>query len=65
MEQVEELRRDLSHKNAELQQKNSLANEKLKKMVKEQQEAENKKKTSQQIRYVMYLFGNSGIYFYH
>ncbi|XP_077971534.1 cytoplasmic dynein 1 heavy chain 1-like isoform X1 [Styela clava] len=50
VEQVEELRRDLSRKNSELQQKNNLANEKLKKMVKEQQEAENKKKTSQQIR---------------
>ena len=50
VEQVEELRRELSSKNTELQYKNNLANEKLKQVVNDQQEAENKKKTSRQIR---------------
>ncbi|CAK8687664.1 unnamed protein product [Clavelina lepadiformis] len=50
VEQVEELRRELSQKNTELQYKNNLANEKLKQVVNDQQEAENKKKTSRKIR---------------
>jgi len=50
VDQVEELRRELSTKNKELQYKNNLANEKLKQVVNDQQEAENKKKTSRQIR---------------
>ena len=41
--QVEELRRDLRVKSLELEAKNSAANDKLKKMVKDQQEAEKKK----------------------
>ena len=48
MEQAEELRRELSSKNTELQYKNNLANVKLKQVVNDQQEAE--KKTSRQIR---------------
>nr|CAB3240292.1 cytoplasmic dynein 1 heavy chain 1 [Phallusia mammillata] len=50
VDQVEELRRELSSKDKELQYKNNLANEKLKQVVNDQQEAENKKKTSRQIR---------------
>ena len=41
--QVEELRRDLRIKSQELEVKNAAANDKLKKMVKDQQEAEKKK----------------------
>jgi len=41
--QVEELRRDLRIKRQELELKNAAANDKLKKMVKDQQEAEKKK----------------------
>lgn len=41
--QVEELRRDLRIKSQELEAKNAAANDKLKKMVKDQQEAEKKK----------------------
>ena len=40
---VEELRRDLRIKSQELEVKNAAANDKLKKMVKDQQEAEKKK----------------------
>lgn len=40
---VEELRRDLRIKSQELEAKNAAANDKLKKMVKDQQEAEKKK----------------------
>lgn len=43
MSQVEELRRDLRIKSQELEVKNAAANDKLKKMVKDQQEAEKKK----------------------
>lgn len=43
MFQVEELRRDLRIKSQELEVKNAAANDKLKKMVKDQQEAEKKK----------------------
>ena len=50
VEQVEELRRELSSKNTELQYKNNLADEKLKQVVNDQQEAGNKKKTSRQIK---------------
>ena len=57
VEQVEDLRKELSRKNTELQYKNNLANEKLKQVVNDQQEAENKKKTSRQIRLVgCYVF---------
>ena len=52
VEQVEELRKELSRKNTELTQKNNLASEKLKQVVKDQQEAENKKKVSRKIRLV-------------
>lgn len=40
---MEELRRDLRIKSQELEVKNAAANDKLKKMVKDQQEAEKKK----------------------
>lgn len=40
---VEELRRDLRIKSQELEAKNAAANDKLKKMIKDQQEAEKKK----------------------
>lgn len=40
---VEELRRDLRIKSQELEAKNAAANDKLKKMFKDQQEAEKKK----------------------
>lgn len=40
---MEELRRDLRIKSQELEKKNAAANDKLKKMVKDQQEAEKKK----------------------
>ena len=40
---MEELRRDLRLKSQELEVKNAAANDKLKKMVKDQQEAEKKK----------------------
>lgn len=43
LSQVEELRRDLRIKSQELEVKNAAANDKLKKMVKDQQEAEKKK----------------------
>ena len=48
MDQVEELQACLSIKKNELKQKNALANQKLKEMVKDQQEAE--KVTSQEIQ---------------
>eukprot|EP00731_Ephydatia_muelleri_P024350 Em0016g621a len=50
VDQVEELQASLSIKKAELQQKNDLANQKLKQMVKDQQEAERKRVTSQEIQ---------------
>ena len=43
LNKVEELRRDLRIKSQELEAKNAAANDKLKKMVKDQQEAEKKK----------------------
>lgn len=48
--QVEELRKSLAIKRAELQAKDAEANEKLKRMVADQQEAESKKATSIQIQ---------------
>ncbi|KAM9149649.1 LOW QUALITY PROTEIN: cytoplasmic dynein 1 heavy chain 1-like [Pangshura tecta] len=50
VDQVEELRRDLRIKSQELEVKNAAANDKLKKMVKDQQEAEKKKDLSQDIQ---------------
>uniref|UniRef100_UPI00358E5199 cytoplasmic dynein 1 heavy chain 1-like n=1 Tax=Myxine glutinosa TaxID=7769 RepID=UPI00358E5199 len=50
VDQVEELRKDLSIKSQELEAKNTAANDKLKKMVKDQQEAEKKKVMSQEIQ---------------
>ncbi|KAM9294157.1 cytoplasmic dynein 1 heavy chain 1 [Gastrophryne carolinensis] len=50
VDQVEELRRDLRIKSQELELKNAAANDKLKKMVKDQQEAEKKKVMSQEIQ---------------
>lgn len=50
---MEELRRDLRIKSQELEVKNAAANDKLKKMVKDQQEAEKKK--------VLLCFGNRGL----
>ena len=49
VDQVEELQASLSIKKNELEQKNTLANQKLKQMVKDQQEAEKKKVASQEI----------------
>lgn len=50
VDQVEELQSSLSIKKNELEQKNTLANQKLKQMVKDQQEAEKKKVASQEIQ---------------
>eukprot|EP00112_Aurelia_sp_Birch-Aquarium-sp1_P013630 Seg2899.2 transcript_id=Seg2899.2/GoldUCD/mRNA.D3Y31 product="Cytoplasmic dynein 1 heavy chain 1" protein_id=Seg2899.2/GoldUCD/D3Y31 len=50
VEQVEELQKSLSLKSQELEAKNALANQKLKQMVKDQQEAEKKKVTSTEIQ---------------
>ncbi|CAG10419.1 unnamed protein product, partial [Tetraodon nigroviridis] len=54
VDQVEELRRDLRIKSQELEAKNAAANDKLKKMVKDQQEAEKKKVVSQEIQEAVY-----------
>ena len=48
--QVEEMQKSLAVKSAELQSKNLEANDKLKQMVKDQQEAEKQKQQSQEIR---------------
>ncbi len=48
--QVEEMQKSLAVKSAELQAKNNEANDKLKQMVKDQQEAEKQKQQSQEIR---------------
>ena len=53
VDQVEELQGSLSIKKNELEQKNTLANQKLKQMVKDQQEAEKKKVTSQEIHEIL------------
>ncbi|ORZ40908.1 dynein heavy chain [Catenaria anguillulae PL171] len=53
VKQVEELRGSLAVKKFELEQKDALANEKLKRMVAEQQEAEQKKAQSQQMSQVL------------
>jgi dynein heavy chain 1 len=50
VDNVEELQKSLSVKKRELEEKNTLANQKLKQMVKDQQEAERKKATSQEIQ---------------
>ncbi|XP_030854690.1 cytoplasmic dynein 1 heavy chain 1 [Strongylocentrotus purpuratus] len=50
VEQVEELQKSLALKSQELVAKNAAANSKLKQMVKDQQEAEQKKVTSQEIQ---------------
>ncbi|XP_001636057.2 cytoplasmic dynein 1 heavy chain 1 isoform X2 [Nematostella vectensis] len=50
VDQVEELQKSLSLKSQELEAKNALANQKLKQMVKDQQEAEKKKVTSMEIQ---------------
>ncbi|KAK3093975.1 hypothetical protein FSP39_022394 [Pinctada imbricata] len=50
VEQVEELQKSLSVKRIELEEKNAAANAKLKQMIKDQQEAEQKKVMSQDIQ---------------
>lgn len=50
---VEELRRDLRIKSQELEAKNAAANDKLKKMVKDQQEAEKKKVHRKEIAFFL------------
>ncbi|XP_052769398.1 cytoplasmic dynein 1 heavy chain 1-like isoform X2 [Mya arenaria] len=50
VKQVGELQKSLSVKRIELEEKNNAANSKLKQMVKDQQEAERKKVTSQEIQ---------------
>ncbi len=50
VEQVEELQKSLAVKRAELEKKNNEANLKLKQMVSDQNEAENKKKVSQELQ---------------
>ncbi|XP_005182290.1 dynein heavy chain, cytoplasmic isoform X3 [Musca domestica] len=50
VEQVEEMQKSLAVKKQELQAKNEAANAKLKQMFKDQQEAENKKKQSQELQ---------------
>ena len=59
VEQVEELQASLSVKKNELEQKNTLANQKLKQMVHDQQEAEKKKVTSQEIQEALRVSGAS------
>lgn len=49
VKQVEDLQKSLSSKRIELENKNQAANAKLKQMVKDQQEAERKKVTSQEL----------------
>ena len=48
--QVEDMQKSLAVKSAELESKKSEANEKLKQMIKDQQEAEKQKQQSQEIR---------------
>ena len=48
--QVEDRQKSLAVKSAELESKKSEANEKLKQMIKDQQEAEKQKQQSQEIR---------------
>jgi dynein heavy chain 1 len=55
VEQVEELQSSLSIKKIELEKKNTLANQKLKQMVHDQQEAEKKKATSQEIQEALFV----------
>ena len=50
VEQVEELRKSLAIKRSQLEAKNAEANEKLKRMVADQQEAEQKKAASIEIQ---------------
>lgn len=50
VDQVEELQKSLALKSRELEQKNAMANSKLKEMLKDQQEAEKQKERSQQIQ---------------
>jgi len=50
VQQVEDLQKSLSLKSQELEAKNALANQKLKQMVKDQQEAEKKRVTSTELQ---------------
>ena len=59
VDQVEELQASLSIKKNELEQKNALANQKLKQMVKDQQEAEKKKVASQEIQEMLIVQNKS------
>ena len=59
VDQVEELQSSLSIKKNELEQKNALANQKLKQMVKDQQEAEKKKVASQEIQEMLIVQNKS------
>ena len=53
VEQVEELQKSLAVKRAELEKKNNEANAKLKQMMSDQQEAEKKKVTSQELAMIL------------
>jgi dynein heavy chain 1 len=53
VEQVEELQKSLAVKRAELEKKNNEANLKLKQMMSDQQEAEKKKVTSQELAQIL------------
>lgn len=53
---VEELRRDLRIKSQELEAKNAAANDKLKKMIKDQQEAEKKKVHRKEIAFFLFYY---------
>ena len=64
VEQVEELQASLSIKKNDLEQKNSLANQKLKEMVQDQQEAEKRKITSQEIQEELIVSINYYLYKY-
>ena len=50
VQQVQELQQSLAMKRQELEAKNTLANQKLKQMVKDQQEAEKKRVTSTELQ---------------
>jgi len=62
VEQVEELQASLSIKKNDLEQKKSLANQKLKQITHEQQEAESQKVTSQEIQEELLVGSNNENY---
>ena len=64
VEQVEELQKSLAVKRAELEKKNNEANSKLKQMMTDQQEAEKKKVTSQELQSTLNVCLHSSFFFF-